>query len=429
MRVRTAIGQCSQGQNSIDKDIAKQVFDKHLSQPSQVKKFSELTLYEYIQLFRKIWDHYKDSFKGIDLAAIDNLLATARSTRNAIAHFREITPQQREHLKFCADFLDRHRPSISTLPIEAGYVSGDGSSVTITIGNTVISNKVIGDQVAGLIKQIPDFWQAITASTQADSEEPSELGPPAEEIGPADSRSAPLAIWLQNQEQNKLSLSFEEIEVIIQDTLPASARKHRNWWANDTVSHSQSQQWIEAGWRVSNVNMSEKRVIFSRAGERQIAYVNFFSALRPKLESIPRLSVKPMTNSQGRHWFTFEVSAENYPATVHVLSFARGSRLRLELYIDVSDRDRNKRILDYLQAQQSDIEADFGAPLNWERLIGKRSARVAVYRENSSIIDTPENLEEMQTWLIETLPRFYKALAQRFQTALQATQAPPVTYS
>jgi hypothetical protein len=96
--VRTAIGQCSQGQNSIDKDIAKQVFDKHLSQPSQVKKFSELTLYEYIQLFRKIWDHYKDSFKGIDLAAIDNLLATARSTRNAIAHFREITPQQREHL-------------------------------------------------------------------------------------------------------------------------------------------------------------------------------------------------------------------------------------------------------------------------------------------------------------------------------------------
>jgi hypothetical protein len=136
-----------------------------------------------------------------------------------------------------------------------------------------------------------------------------------------------------------------------------------------------------------------------------------------------------MTNSQGRHWFTFEVSAENYPATVHVLSFARGSRLRLELYIDVSDRDRNKRILDYLQAQQSDIEADFGAPLNWERLIGKRSARVAVYRENSSIIDTPENLEEMQTWLIETLPRFYKALAQRFQTALQATQAPPVTYS
>ena len=421
------LGQCSQGQGSIDKDAARKVFEKHFSQPSQVKKFSELTLYEYIQLFKKIWNHYQDSFKGIDLAAIDNLLATARSTRNAIAHFREITPQQREHLKFCADFLDRHRPSISTLNIETGYGSGDSSPVTITIGNTVISNKVISDQVAGLIKQIPDFWQSITAPIQIDGEEPSELGPPAEEISPADSRYAPLAVWLQNQEQNKLSLSFEEIEAIIQDTLPASARKHRNWWANDTVSHSQSQQWIEAGWRVSNVNISEERVIFSRVGERQIAYVNFFSALRPKLEAIPDLSVKPTANTQGRHWFTFEVSAENYPATVHVLSFARGSRLRLELYIDVSDRDRNKRIFDYLQAQHSDIEADFGAPLSWERLIGQRSARVAVYREKSSITDTTESLEEMQTWLLETLPRFYKALAQRFQTAVQATQTAPST--
>lgn len=418
------LGQCSQGQTSIDKDVAKQVFERHLSQPSQIKKFSELTLYEYIQLFRKIWDHYQESFKGIDLAAIDNLLATARSTRNAIAHFREITPQQREHLKFCADFLDRHRPTISTLHIETGYAVGVGSPVTITIGDTVISNKVIGDQVAGLIKQIPDFWQSITASTQTDSDEPSELGPPAEELGPADSRYAPLAVWLQNQESNRIFLSFEEIEAIIQDALPTSARKHRNWWANDTVSHSQSQQWIEAGWRVSNVNISEERVIFSRAGERQIAYVNFFSALRPKLESIPNLSVKPSPNAQGRHWFTFEVSAENHPATVHVLSFARGSRLRLELYIDVNDRDRNKRIFDYLQAQHLDIEADFGAPLSWERLIGQRSARVAVYRDNSSITDTPEHLEEMQTWLIETLPRFYKALAQRFQTALQATEAP-----
>ncbi len=418
------LGQTSQGESSLDKELAKQVFERCMAQPCQTKKFSDLTLYEYIQLFRNVWKHYQNSFKGIDWAAIDKLLTTARNTRNAIAHFREITPQQRKHLKFCADFLDRHRPSLNALQVETDQTTAEGSPITITIGTTVISDKVISDKVTNLIKQVPDFWQSITSSNQVFSEDISELGSPIEDVNSSDSRYTPLAVWLQNQAQNKVALSFEFIEKLIKDTLPASARKHRNWWANDSISHSQSKQWLEAGWRVSSVNMSEEKVIFSRIGERRIAYANFFNSLQPKLDSIADLSVKITTNPQGGHWITLQVSSQDTPPTNYHFSFTMGSKLRLEHYIDSGDRDYNRRIFEYLQAQRADIEADFGALLSWERLIGQRSARIAVYRENSSITDAPDAWEDMQNWLIETLPCFYKALGKRFYVALQATQLP-----
>ena len=70
-----------------------------------------------------------------------------------------------------------------------------------------------------------------------------------------------------------------------------------------------------------------------------------------------------------------------------------------------------------MQSQQALIEADLGYFLSWERLYGKVGCRIALYRENSSITDVPENLEKMQDWLIEILPCFYKVLAEKLQTA------------
>lgn len=288
-----------------------------------------------------------------------------------------------------------------------------GGTIDIGINGNVF------DKFGQLVKYIPEFWEP--GSTAESEDSLPDTTPPAEEIDSSESRYAPLAIWLQGQKEDKVALSFEDVEGIIQDTLPTSARKHRNWWANDSVSHSQSQQWLEAGWRVSNVNLSEEKVVFSRIVGRETAYIDFYSKLQPKLQTIPSYSITPVGNNQGRHWFTFKVASEGHPTTIYVVSFARGARLRLELYIDLGDRDHNKRIFEYLYAQRADIESDFGAELSWERLIGKRGTRVAVYREDSSITDSPEALAEMQSWLVETVPSFFEALASKFEQACKAT--------
>jgi hypothetical protein len=58
-----------------------------------------------------------------------------------------------------------------------------------------------------------------------------------------------------------VTLIFVDIERVIGRPLPASARRHRPWWANDP-SHSQARAWLGAGWRVLSVDLNAGRVTF-----------------------------------------------------------------------------------------------------------------------------------------------------------------------
>jgi len=403
--------------------IVDQVFCRHLHKPTPAKSFEKLALYDFVQLLKNIWQHYQKNFGEMSWGEVSTLLDAVRDTRNDIAHFRGTTPQQREQLKFCATFLDRHSPSLEPQKFETLDVGDISFPITIDINGAI-------SKYAKQFSQLASIWESmgvLRGSRKIDLEEAdgSTLNLPVETIGPAESRYAPLAIWLQIQEQeeeDKVALTFSQVESIIQDSLPASARKYRNWWANDSVGHVQSKQWLEVGWRVSDVSLTEEIVVFSRISERKAAYTSFFNSLQPKLEAIPDLSVKLLTNPQGGYWVTFEVSAKNAPVAVYHISFARGAKLYIGQYIAMADRTHTEQIFDHLYQHKTAIEADFGGPLTWERLIGQQGARVAVYRDNSAITDPPEDWEAMQTWLVETLPGFYSAFAPRYQAALDATQ-------
>lgn len=56
-----------------------------------------------------------------------------------------------------------------------------------------------------------------------------------------------------------VSFSFDEVEEIIGCELPASAYKYAAWWGND-CSHSQARAWMQAGWKVSRVDLDKKEV-------------------------------------------------------------------------------------------------------------------------------------------------------------------------
>ena len=49
------------------------------------------------------------------------------------------------------------------------------------------------------------------------------------------------------------------------DTLPASARKRRNWWSNrDSASALQAGAWIQASYQVKTVDLKQQSVTFQR---------------------------------------------------------------------------------------------------------------------------------------------------------------------
>ena len=62
------------------------------------------------------------------------------------------------------------------------------------------------------------------------------------------------------------SASFVEVEAVISFHLPASARLHRAWWANQSRGngHSHTLAWTMAGWETAQVDMEAETLLFRR---------------------------------------------------------------------------------------------------------------------------------------------------------------------
>ena len=77
----------------------------------------------------------------------------------------------------------------------------------------------------------------------------------------------PLFRRLAVLEHAEWQASFGEIEAILGFSLPASARRHQAWWANQKggSGHSHARAWQGAGWRTRDVNLVAETVVFECA--------------------------------------------------------------------------------------------------------------------------------------------------------------------
>jgi serine/threonine protein kinase len=71
----------------------------------------------------------------------------------------------------------------------------------------------------------------------------------------------PLRDYLAARIGSEVRMAFGDIEKLV-GKLPASARKHRAWWAND--SKVEAKAWRAAGWRVQSVHQTAEVVVFVR---------------------------------------------------------------------------------------------------------------------------------------------------------------------
>ena len=151
------------------------------------------------------------------------------------------------------------------------------------------------------------------------------------------------------------------------------------------------------------------------AGSSEIkeAYRTFFQELIDELREKYRF-----TNAragQPQNWYTF--SSDNSRIYKYSTSFAQRGRVRVEVYIDTGDGGQNKQLFDSLEKEKLKIENEFGAPLSWERLDGKRACRIAIYRDGE-IDDSSEKLAETKEWIVKNLLQFKKVFPFQFQRPL-----------
>jgi len=78
-------------------------------------------------------------------------------------------------------------------------------------------------------------------------------------------RYRPLTERLVSQRPEKWTVSFDEIEQILEASLPQSAKTHQAWWSNQ--SRAQSLAWQEAGYKTQDLDLKNQFVTFARVHE------------------------------------------------------------------------------------------------------------------------------------------------------------------
>jgi len=360
----------------LDYLVYKDLSEKHLPVP-ETKLFDDLSFFEYSQLFllNEIWNHYQESFsQGKD--KLREMLGKVGDSRNYLAHFRgELPKHERDHLLYMRDWLfNQEIPESIYLPV--------------------------GDVAKETIHQIQE--------EQADYNWRESIQPIDEEIDRKYSKYAPLAAYLYSQSGKfkRLELTFAEIEGIIGDELPISARDHTAWWANDSVGHSHSIQWLNAGWRVSYKNLREEKVTFVRIKEREKAYIDFYNNLHLQLLNNKQTPLKK-SSPNGANWYTIaKVPEIGKQQAVFGFSFTWEKQFRVELYIDTGEQKKNKAIFASLNNELKGTLIN-DEDITWEEIPGKRASRIAIYCEGS-IDQDDQTLNSLRSWAMETMNQFYE---------------------
>jgi hypothetical protein len=70
------------------------------------------------------------------------------------------------------------------------------------------------------------------------------------------------------RQQEQLALNFSEIADIMGHALPKTALNDRTWWAN--TKSPQGSSWLSAGWKLENIYMNTKVVVFRRKAENSL---------------------------------------------------------------------------------------------------------------------------------------------------------------
>ncbi len=371
-----------------DEKLLASALDEHLSSREPAKPFERLTLNDHIELLlhQTRWSVYGAAL-GVERDALRRLLQSVRDTRNDLAHFRtDIADHQRDELFFCKDWLARHEEALKAAVAPKRPVAPTG---------------------------IPAATPPVTPVARR---QPPPEAAPLDELdeGGGASRYAALGAWLRESTTgDHVTLTFAGIEKIIGAPLPASAREYRAWWSNNERGHVQAKQWLEVGWRVAEVSPREQSVTFVRNRERETEYRRFFNGVSEKLSATG--GFPPQRAPSGVSWHVVANAPETgQRAGMFVVSFARGGRLRIELYIDPGDQQTTKRVFDALFGRKGELEAAVGEPLSWERLDHRKASRIALYYPGSVL----EADTELQSKAAAAMVRFRTAIAPALKAAL-----------
>ena len=155
----------------------------------------------------------------------------------------------------------------------------------------------------------------------------------------------------------------------------------------------------------------------SGATPKEQRYQSFFQALIDVMREKHRFTNARRAQPAGWYSFAAGVSGVSYSAV-----FSNNKRFRVELWLGASDADLNQMLFDGLLPESKSVEREFGEPLDWQALDGKKACRIAIYRDGA-IEESDEKLAELRVWAVERLLKMKEVFGPRIReiAAGQAT--------
>ncbi len=194
--------------------------------------------------------------------------------------------------------------------------------------------------------------------------------------------------WLNENVDPKSGLSFFGVEIRlikIENSMPAP----------DFDIIVKPNDW-ERTIKMSSLELSES----------EKNYLDFYSKLVEEYAKVnPNWrKVKP----QPQSWLSFGAGKTGFAFD---WAFKSNNRFSIDLYIDVWDKNENKKLFEDLEKNKDKIEKEMKG-LSWEKLEEKRASRVVVYRKipkNINSLSETESLEIIK-WAVETMKQFTTVL-------------------
>lgn len=128
----------------------------------------------------------------------------------------------------------------------------------------------------------------------------------------------------------------------------------------------------------------------------------YWQQLLPKLNHTPLFK---NVNPTKDHWLN---TGAGLTGLLYTLTITK-SCARIELGMTSSNKDQNKLYFKKLLSQKEAIESKFGQSLVWEELPDSKMSKIKI-EENGLSLFNEDDWESMNSFFIETLPKFYEAM-------------------
>lgn len=135
--------------------------------------------------------------------------------------------------------------------------------------------------------------------------------------------------------------------------------------------------------------------------------LRFWEELREYSHS--RKSPLKFRKPRPQHWYSLSIDRSGFWMSLTINSFRK--RVGCEIYMR---GPQPKLAFDLLHAQQEQIEAEIGHPLEWQRLEKKKGSRIAIYKTDL-LIDDPKQREEARIWLHQMAELFHNTFSNRIK--------------